>query len=175
MGWLTPLAWMVYGVASKSPPQAVMNGIATVASTFVLAGLVILGRPRLSRWLPLTVVGVLVIGLAVALDRNVVGGIASAMTIGMAVPQIVLLLGQRRAGRLDASGVSRLRWVMSALCNVGWMTYGALVGDVPIGGTSTVIVTLSTTVLLLTYDRHGRFSPADGAPVMSAVGAVPSD
>ena len=40
--------------------------------------------------------------------------------------QIVLLARARAAGRTDAAGVSRPRWMMSCAANVLWVAYGAL-------------------------------------------------
>ncbi|MDQ1541502.1 MAG: hypothetical protein QOH29_2228, partial [Actinomycetota bacterium] len=83
-------------------------------------------------------------------------------TITGVVPQVVHLVRARRAGRTDARGVSRLRWLLSAACNGLWVVYGVMVGDVVIIGNSTTIATLAVLVVVLstprTYRRAGAGS-----------------
>src|SRR5215207_404396 len=136
---LMPATWFAYGLSQLSGVQILVNGLALVGGTAVLLGLVARARLRLRAWLP-----AVMLGLAVVTAVTVIGGtgpsgaLASTVTLSMALPQVWLLLLGRLRGGLDASGVSRARWWLAGLCNLGWVIYGVLVTDPAITFTASV-------------------------------------
>jgi len=171
---LTPFCWFTYGVVQGSGVQMILNGLALVGGSAVLAGLVVRARLRPREWLP-----VLGGGAAVVAAVGIVGGpaysgaLASVVTLSMALPQVWLLLRGRVAGTLNSSGVSRARWQLSGICNIGWFSYGLLVTDVAIGVTSGAMMVSSALVLVLCAGSAGRSSVE--APVLAVVGGVAED
>jgi uncharacterized protein with PQ loop repeat len=147
---LTSYSWLAYGVGLGSAAQITTNGAALAGALGILAGLVWLARPRVREWLPALGAGVVtVLGAAYVGGVGAVGWIASAITLGMAVPQVVLLVRRRRARQYDNSGVSRSRWLLSVVCNVGWASYALFTRDRAIGVTASTMVVLSAAVLVL--------------------------
>ena len=88
-----------------------------------------------------------------ALGARPLGLTAAAATILGVAPQVVLLARGRRAGRVDAAGVSRPRWVMGSAANALWMVYGALVHDPVIFFNSLIIAAFGTAIVYLAVDR----------------------
>jgi uncharacterized protein with PQ loop repeat len=165
---LTPLGWTAYGIARHSGVQIVTNGTAAVGAAGIVAGLVLHARPRLSAWLPALVAGLLVLAATgLFAGSGPLGWLASAVTLSMALPQVALLIRDRRRRQLDVRGVSRYRWVLSALCNVFWFVYSIFVADGTIGFTSGVMLVSSVAVLVLCGPRAGR--PADPESVPRTV------
>jgi uncharacterized protein with PQ loop repeat len=147
---LYSLAWLLYGVASHRLVQIVTCAIGFGVASAVLAGHVWLSRPRTRSWLPLVVVGALVVlGLFVA-GRGPLGIAASAATISGVLPQMLSQLRDRRRGVHSVGGVSVARWVLAAACNVLWVGYGVLAHDPLIVVNSTIIAALSATIVVLT-------------------------
>jgi uncharacterized protein with PQ loop repeat len=171
---LTPLCWFTYGVVQGSGVQMILNGLALVGSGAVLTGLVVRARLRLRQWLPALAAGAtVVVAVGIVGGPAFSGALASLVTLSMALPQVWLLLRGRIAGTLDASGVSQTRWRLSAICNVGWFSYGLLVTDVAIGITSGAMVISSVLVLVLCAGRSGR--RAVETPVLAVVGGPVED
>jgi uncharacterized protein with PQ loop repeat len=159
---LTTYAWFAYGIGVGSPVQIVTNGVALAGALGILAGLIWLARPALVAWLPALAAGVLgVVAVAFVGGAAAVGWVASAVTLGMAVPQVVLLIRRRRSGDYDSSGVSMPRWALSAACNVGWATYALFTGDPAIGVTAPTMTVLSIAVLVLCRPAPEGETPPD--------------
>jgi uncharacterized protein with PQ loop repeat len=166
---LTPATWLAYGLSQLSGVQIIMNSLALLGSIGVILGLAVRASLRLRAWLPTLLAGLTAIAaMAVVGGPLVAGAVASAVTLAMALPQVWLLLRGRITGVLDASGVSRTRWGMSALCNVGWVSYGVLVTDPAIGFTATTMVLSSVAVLVLCAGTAA-------APLLRAVPDLPAD
>jgi hypothetical protein len=100
-------------------------------------------------------------GLSVAfsLGAGPLGITAAAATITGVAPQVVLLARGRLAGRVEAAGVSRSRWAMSAAANALWTGYGALVHDPVIFLNSLVIAAFGAAIVCLAVERDERSMP----------------
>jgi hypothetical protein len=149
LGVLFPVGWLLYGMASHSAVQIITTAVGLAGGLAILVGHLVLRRPRLASWLPLLLVGLAILGGSALLGRTVCGLTASASTIAGVLPQVVLLGRGRRAGGIDAAGVSRLRWLLAASCNGLWMVYGAIVGDRVIFLNSTIVMLLGIAVVTL--------------------------
>jgi uncharacterized protein with PQ loop repeat len=156
VGVLYTVGWLLYGIASHSAVQIASCLLGLLGGVAILVGHLVLSRPPVKHWLPLLVAGLVALGLVATLGRTTMGLVASAATITGVVPQVVHLVRARRAGRTDARGVSRLRWLLSAACNGLWVVYGVMVGDVVIIGNSTTIATLAVLVVVLSTPRTYR-------------------
>jgi uncharacterized protein with PQ loop repeat len=154
LGVLYATAWMLYGIVSHSFVQVATTTLGVVVLAVILAGHLRLTRPALRQWLPLLVAGLIVLGVMFTAGARPLGITASIATISGVAPQVVLLGRARMAGRVDASGVSRPRWVMSCAANLLWVGYGLLVHDPVIFLNSTVIAVFGAAIVVLAGE-HG--------------------
>jgi uncharacterized protein with PQ loop repeat len=155
LGVLTGWSWLVYGIQEQRAVQIGTNAAALVAHSAVLLGLVLLRRPPTRSWLSPAAAG-LALTLAVAGlgVPAVTGALAVTFTIASAMPQIDRLRQDRRLGRLDVRGVSQGRWLLSAVCNLCWTGYAALMADAAILTCATLMTLLSLTVLKLSSEAE---------------------
>jgi uncharacterized protein with PQ loop repeat len=158
LGVLYTIGWLLYGIASHSAVQIATTMVGLVGGVLILAGHVRLSRPRPTAWVPLLLAGLTGLGLAASMGRTTIGLVASASTITGVLPQVVLLARARRAGVINAQGVSRLRWLLAATCNGSWVVYGLIVGDVVIFGNSAIIAALALSVVALATPHVARSS-----------------
>jgi uncharacterized protein with PQ loop repeat len=154
LGVLYGTAWLLYGFARHSLVQECTCLLGLVVLIAILAGHLHLTRPTLRQWLPLLVAGWAGLAVMFVLGARPLGLAAAAATITGIAPQVVLLAGARRAGRTEAAGVSRPRWVMSCAANVLWVTYGAFVHDPVIFFNSMVIALLGAAIYVLAVERE---------------------
>lgn len=160
------VAWLLYGIASRSTVQIATNSLALVGATAILTGHVHREQFALRRWLPHLAAGLALTGVAFATGRTVIGILASATTVVGVFPQAVSLAKLRRAGIFDARGVSRARWLLSACCNALWVAYGVIAADLVVSVTSLVIATLGVLIVLLTIaPRVAQTSQASVEPL----------
>jgi uncharacterized protein with PQ loop repeat len=150
---LFTLGWLLYGVASHSAVQISTASVGLVGAGAVLVGHVLRAKVRLASWLPLALLGLLGFGVAASLGRTTIGLVATAATISGVLPQVVLLARAHRVGLVDARGVSRLRWLLGAACNLMWIGYGLIVDDPVIIGCSIAVCALSVAVVALASPR----------------------
>jgi uncharacterized protein with PQ loop repeat len=155
LGVLYATAWLLYGVANHSTVQVVTNILGVAGLVAILAGHLVLTRPQLREWLPLLVLGLAVLAGAFTLGARPLGITASVATISGVAPQVVVLARGRRAGNLDAAGVSRIRWRLSCLANLLWVSYGLIVGDPVIILNSAVIAALGAAIVVLAGEGTG--------------------
>ena len=149
MGLLNPVAWLLYGVLSHSTVQVLTSLVGMTGALAILAGHLRRARIGLRSWLPFFVTGLAVIGLALSGGRMVLGLLAAVATVVGIVPQLVVLAKRRANGSLDARGVSRARWLLSASGNSLWVVYGVIVHDQLIAVNSTIIGLLAMTIATL--------------------------
>lgn len=147
---LYSMAWVLYGVASHRLVQIVTCLIGFGVASAVLAGHVVLSRPRTRSWLPVVLGGGLLVFALFVAGRTPLGVAASAATITGVVPQALSLLSDRRRGVHSVAGVSVARWILAASCNVLWLGYGLLVHDPLIAVNSTIIGTVCAAIVVLT-------------------------
>jgi len=160
LGVLYATAWLLYGIASHSFVQIATTTLGVVVLSVILFGHLRLTRPALREWLPVLVVGLVVLGVMFTAGARPLGITASIATISGVAPQVVLLgrARARTAGRVDAAGVSRPRWVMSCAANLLWVGYGLLVHDPVIFLNSTVIAVFGAAIVVLAggHGKHGE-------------------
>lgn len=171
LGVLYCTAWLLYGIASHSVVQVATNGLGLVGLVAILAGHLTLARPSQRQWLPLLLAGLAVLFLVASVGARPLGLTASAATISGVLPQAVSLARARRAGDLDASGVSRSRWRLSCAANLLWVSYGLIVGDPVIIGNSAVIAALGATIVVLASSARPVTSDALPLEVELAIAA----
>lgn len=86
-----------------------------------------------------------------------VGYFASAMSIGMFIPQLVQSWKTKQT-----DGISTFSFMLVALQNVSWMSYGLLLWSIPLIFTNAVVLLLATTILCVKWklasSSHGRQS-----------------
>ena len=170
LGVLYATAWLLYGVARHSLVQEVTCLIGLGVITAILVGHLRLTSPSLQEWLPLLLAGWAVLGVMFALGARPLGLTAAAATIIGIAPQVVLLARGRLAGRTDAAGVSRPRWMMGCAANVLWVSYASLVHDPVIFFNSMVIAAFSAAIVCLAADRVVD-SPSDSLEPEYAIAA----
>jgi uncharacterized protein with PQ loop repeat len=170
LGFITPVAWVTYGVAQRSAPQIVTNLLVVLGAAAILAGQVHRARPAAREWIPLTLAGMAVtFGLFAYGAAAAVGSLAGVVTCAGILPQVVVLARERLRGVLDARGVARARWVFGVLCNLCWLVYGVLVGDAVIVTTAALVALLSAVVIALTAGQRALSRP--GAPELEPTAA----
>ncbi len=153
LGVLYATAWLLYGVANHSTVQVVTNILGVTGLAAILAGHLVLARSSLRQWLPLLVVGLVVLGLVFSLGARPLGITASIATISGVAPQVVVLARARRLGISDNAGVSRTRWRLSCVANLLWVSYGLIVGDPVIIVNSAVIAAFGAAIVIFAGER----------------------
>ncbi|WP_412745289.1 SemiSWEET transporter [Krasilnikovia sp. MM14-A1004] len=142
--WLTfalPIGWITYGLLSGERVQVITNTVTGGASLAVLVALLVARRElRTGRMLAASAGGAIVMlsaalgcGAAAALlpgsgrvISDLLGMVLVATSIVSAVPQPLALLRDRTQ---DLTGLSRLRWRLTAGAAASWLAYGALTGQ----------------------------------------------
>jgi uncharacterized protein with PQ loop repeat len=154
LGVLYATAWLLYGVATHSFVQTATNILGVAVLGLILVGHLRLTRTSVRRWLPLLLVGLVVLGSVFMIGARPLGLTASAATITGVAPQVILLARSRRAGKASAAGVSRPRWMMSCTANLLWVGYGLLVHDPVIVFNSLVIAAFGAAIVVLATQRR---------------------
>ncbi|GAB1693709.1 SemiSWEET transporter [Krasilnikovia sp. M28-CT-15] len=142
--WLTfalPIGWITYGLLSGERVQVVTNTITGTASLAVLVALLGARRELRTGRMLAGSAGAAVVMLATALGcgaaaallpgsgrviADFLGTVLVAASIMSAVPQPLALLRDRTQ---DLSGLSPLRWRLTAGAASAWLAYGALTGQ----------------------------------------------
>lgn len=171
LGVIGGLSWLTYGIGRGSSVQIFCNVLGTLGAAAVLAGVIVRAKPEARRWVPPLVVGVLVIiGIRTLGGVHAIGTFAAVVTMSVVGPQVFVLAKGRLAGDLDATGVSKARWLLAVICNCGWVSYAYLTGDPNIGTASGSMVVLATAVLVLCSSAS---PPALAAPSPQLEGGTP--
>jgi uncharacterized protein with PQ loop repeat len=153
LGVLYATAWLLYGVATHSFVQVATNILGVAGLGVILVGHIVLAKASVRRWLPLLLVGLLVLGAVFLVGARPLGITASIATISGVLPQVVLLARDRLAGKSDAAGVSRIRWRMSCAANLLWVSYGLLAHDPVIVINSAIIAAFGAAIVTLAGER----------------------
>ncbi|RZU49527.1 hypothetical protein EV385_1280 [Krasilnikovia cinnamomea] len=142
--WLTfalPIGWITYGLLSGERIQVITNTVTGAAGLAVLVALLVARRElRTGRALAASAGGAMImlataLGCAAAaallpgsgrLIADLLGMVLVAASIVSAVPQPLALLRDRTQ---DLSGLSPLRWRLTAGAAASWLGYGALTGQ----------------------------------------------
>ncbi|MCT2589585.1 hypothetical protein LHJ74_06550 [Streptomyces sp. N2-109] len=167
--------WVAYGIGKASIAIILPNVLAAVAALALLVGFVRQARPSPRFWPAALAVGTaLLAATAAAGGWTALGSVVGLMTVAVILPQVTTLATRRRAGDLDASGVSRASWMLSAAANVLLAGYGLFEPDAVILVTAALSAALSGAVLTLTATAPGADTglstgqaarPAEGAEV----------
>jgi len=140
-------AWLLYGVRSAELPQ-IPGNVLLVGGAVV----VVLAVPSV-RTVPFRAAALLASAGAVAIVAfsvpvALVGTIGFAIGLVSGLPQLIVSLS-RRGGE---SAVSVLTWVLRVACQLCWLLYAALIGDVVVTvsaaflGASAALVLMAETV-----------------------------
>jgi uncharacterized protein with PQ loop repeat len=149
LGVLYASAWLLYGIASRSTLQVVINILVLSALMTVLVGHLFLSRPSVLQWLPLLVAGWALLAAVFVVGARPLGIAASAATISGVLPQVLVLLWARRGDSSSMAGVARSRWALSFAANALWASYGLLAPDPVILVNSTIIAGLSLAIVVM--------------------------